>query len=90
MSRQTIVLAGLKHKRFTATFTITQDIRASHILVSSSSSGTVTLADNEGTVLNALPVLAGGYYPLDLSLTGTVTVTVGGTLDAVLVYTPGL
>lgn len=85
-----VIISGNRKKRFTATFTISQDIRASHFVVSTSSSGTLTVADKEGTVINAMPVIAGSCYPLDMPLEGTVTVTVGGTLDAVLVYTPGL
>ena len=56
------------------------------LLVATSTAGVVTIADQTGTVLNAMPVVAGTYYPLNVRLTGNITITVGGALDAMLTY----
>ena len=73
--------------RLTATNTTLAGVGLIGLLVATSTAGTVTIADSTGTLLNAMPVVAGTYYSLQVRLIGAVTITVGGTLDALLTYT---
>lgn len=69
-----------------ATITLTADSIGGFLCVTS---GTVTVVDARGTtVVNALPVTAGGYYPIPFYLEGaggTVTTAGGasGTVGAI-------
>ena len=56
------------------------------VLVASSTGGTIRVADTAGTICNTMAVVAGGWYPMPCNYVGTLTITVGGTLDATLFY----
>jgi hypothetical protein len=56
------------------------------ILVASSTSGTIKVADTYGTICNTTSVTAGQFYPMPCKWRGTLTITVGGTLDATVFY----
>jgi hypothetical protein len=59
------------------------------IIVAASSSGTLTVADKPNnaarTLVNAIPLTAGQFVPCKFRFLGGLTLTVGGTLDCVLV-----
>ena len=56
------------------------------ILVASSTSGTIKVADGKGTICNTMNVSEGVFYPMPCKYLGGLTITVGGTLDATLFY----
>ncbi len=56
------------------------------VFCSTSSSGTLTLADSQGNICNTLALEAGRYYPLPFELSGDLTATVGGTADITIGY----
>lgn len=76
--------------RFTSSQTIVGAPKLIGILCSTSTAGTITIADTGGgsgaarTLVNAMPVTSGQFYPLVMNTIGTVTITVGGTLDCLL------
>lgn len=76
--------------RFTANQTLVGAPKLMGILCSTSTAGTITIADLGGgggaarTLVNAMPVTSGQFYPLLVNTIGTVTITVGGTLDCLL------
>lgn len=80
------------YKNFTATTTIVpptgfRGARLLGIFVASSSSGTIKVQDGASTVVNTFFVNAGTFYPIPAECSGTVTITVAGTLDATVFYT---
>ena len=81
------VYEGAKRKNFTATTTIgTRGGQLLGILVASSSSGTVKLADPKGNICNTMSVSAAAWYPMPCEWSGELTITVTGTLDATAFY----
>lgn len=76
--------------RFTATQTLVGAPKLMGILCSTSTGGTITIADLGGgggaarTLISLMPLTAGQFYPLLMNTIGTVTITVAGTLDATL------
>ena len=56
------------------------------VFVSSSSAGTLKFADGKGTIANTFSAAAATFYRLPCRFQGTLTVTVGGTLDATIFY----
>lgn len=79
-------------KNFTATNTITAasstgNIMLLGIMVASSSSGTLKVASGTDTVVNTFSATAGTFYPIPAVCGSSVTITVGGTLDATVFYT---
>ncbi len=57
------------------------------IFVSQASSNpTLKVADTAGTIANTFTPTAGLYYPLPCETIGTITVTIGGTVDATVFY----
>jgi hypothetical protein len=43
--------------------------------------GTVTITDDNGTLVNGLSPIAGQFYVVPFQCTGTCTVTITGTID---------
>ena len=80
------VFEGDKYKNFTATTTIENSGNLLMILVASSSSGTIKVADTANTIVNTMSVSAGTPYPMPCKWRGTLTITVTGTLDATVFY----
>jgi len=50
------------------------------------SAGTLKVADSDGTIANTFSPVAGQFYPMPCQINGTLTLTVGGTLDATAFY----
>ena len=75
-----------KRLNFTATNTQLTAGTLVGILVASSSTGTVKVADGKGTICNTMSVAAATWYPMPCDYVGGLTITVGGTLDATLFY----
>lgn len=53
-----------------------------------SATPTIKVADTAGTIANTFTPLAGTFYPLPCQLSGTLTVTISGTVDATIFYGP--
>lgn len=53
-----------------------------------SATPTIKLADANGTIANTFTPIAGSYYPLPCRFVGDLTVTISGTVDATVFYTP--
>lgn len=49
------------------------------IVCTASSSGTIAIADGQGTVIATLSLTAGTVYELNIPFSGTLTLTLGGT-----------
>ena len=54
-----------------------------------SGSPTLKVADTAGTIANTFTPAPGTFYPLPCDFSGTLTVTVGGTVDATLFWVNG-
>ena len=79
-------------KNFTATTTITvsetqPNVRLLGIFVASATAGTLKVQSGSATVVNTFSVEPAVFYPIPAECNGTVTITVGGTLDATVFYT---
>lgn len=74
--------------RFTqaAAVTIPGPVRLLGFLVAQSASGTVTITDAGGALLDTMNVLAGTFYPFTGLSSGNVVFTPGGTVSGVLFY----
>lgn len=57
-------------------------------VASASNTPTLKLADSGGTIANTFTPVSGTFYPLPCQLSGTLTVTIGGTLDCTVFYGP--
>lgn len=53
-----------------------------------SSTPTIKVADGSGTIANTFTPLPGTFYPFPCRFTSTLTVTIGGTVDATIFYVP--
>jgi len=53
-----------------------------------SSTPTIKVADTGGTIANTFTPTAGTFYPLPCQISGTLTVTISGTVDATVFYGP--
>ena len=83
---QTVVESG-KRLNITATNTSLSGGHLMGIFVSSASSTpTIKVADSKGTIANTFNVVESTYYPLPCQFLGTLTVTLGGTVDATIFY----
>lgn len=83
---QTVVESG-KRLNITATSASLSSGYLMGIFVSqASSSPTIKVADGKGTIANTFTPLAGSYYPMPCGFIGTLTVTIGGTVDATVFY----
>lgn len=85
---------GQAYKRITATdATIkTGQGQTGHlfgILCSSTTAGTFAVTDSNGTITGTVTPAAGQFVPIPCEFQGTLTVTVGGTLDATIFYNVG-
>lgn len=79
-------------KNFTATTTISvaeyrPNVRLLGIFVASSTAGTLKIQNGSSTVVNTFSVEPAVFYPIPAECNDTVTITVGGTLDATVFYT---
>lgn len=86
------VTESQSYKNFTATTTIVpptnySGARLLGIFVASTSSGTIKVQDGSTTVVNTFTPTNATFYPIPAECRGTVTITVGGTLDATVFYT---
>lgn len=79
---------------FTATSTITPSTSAlvgNHLLgifvAQASATPTLKVADTAGTIANTFTPIAGTFYPLPCDFSGTLTLTVSGTVDATVFWT---
>ena len=86
------VTESQSYKNFTSTTTIvpaqtTPNVRLLGIFVASTSSGTLKVASGANTVVNTFTPNNATFYPIPAECNGTVTITVGGTLDATVFYT---
>lgn len=80
------VFEGDKRLNFTATTTALKSGTLLGIMVASSSSGTVKVADGDGTIVNTMSVAAATFYRIPCKFKGGLTITVTGTLDATAFY----
>jgi hypothetical protein len=55
-------------------------------VASASGTPTVKVADTAGTIANTFTPTAATFYPLPCRFTGTLTVTIGGTVDATIFH----
>ena len=53
-----------------------------------SASPTIKVADTAGTIANTFTPFAGTFYALPCQISGTLTVTISGTVDATVFYGP--
>ena len=53
-----------------------------------SSTPTLKVADSGGTIANTFTPAAGTFYPFPCQISGTLTVTISGTVDATIFYGP--
>jgi hypothetical protein len=53
-----------------------------------SSTPTLKVADTAGTIANTFTPVAGTFYPLPCQISGTLTATLSGTVDATIFYGP--
>lgn len=79
-------LRSCEHRNFTATDTALKDVNLVGIFVASASTGTLKLADATGTIVNTFSVAAATWYEIPARISGQLTITVGGTLDATAFY----
>jgi hypothetical protein len=87
MARNQVQEAGENRLNFTATSTLGGNGGyLIGIAVASASTGTIKVADDAGTIQNTTSVAAGQFYPMPVRFVGTLTITVGGTLDATVFY----
>lgn len=74
-------------KNITATNAELKDVNLLGVFVSQASgSPTLKVADASGTIVNTFTPTAGAYYRMPCRTIGTVTVTIGGTVDATIFY----
>lgn len=80
--------APSSYKAFSATFTFeTPNLILDHILISSTSTGTLKIVDGNGvTVLDTITPAANDDLPIYASVPGPITFTVANTLKATLFY----
>jgi hypothetical protein len=90
----TQVIEPLDWKRITATDNqLGQCTCLAGFLCTASGSGVLTITDAPAagarTIVNALPVVAGNWYPIPARTIGQVTITlVSGTVDGTIFYKP--
>lgn len=82
----TQVYEGDLRYNFTATNTALKSGNLLGILVASATTGTLKVADGDGTICNTMSVTAGTFYRMPCKFKGGLTVTVGGTVDATIFY----
>jgi len=80
------VFEGSDRLNITATNTALKSGNLIGILVASSTSGTLKVADVNGTICNTMNVTEGSFYRMPTRFMGGLTVTVGGTLNATIFY----
>lgn len=86
------VVEAFEGIRITATYSSLGNPVLAGFLCDASSSGTLTIADKGGasggdrTLLSAMALTAGNYYPLNVRCSGQVTITIGGTASGLLTY----
>lgn len=56
------------------------------VFVASSTAGTLRVADTTGTLVNTFTPAVATFYRLPTKWTGTLTITVGGVLDATVFF----
>ena len=87
------VYEGASRLNFTSTQTLTptatvlqNGIICGIFVASCSATPTLKVADTVGTIVNTFTPIAGTFYPMPCMFSGTLTITVGGTIDATLFY----
>jgi hypothetical protein len=82
-----IIEASRERLNLTATSTIAGGGVLMGVFVSSASSTpTLKFADTAGTIANTFTPEGGRYYPIPTLFTGTLTITVSGTVDCTVFY----
>ena len=84
----TEVYEGDKRLNITATNATLKSGVLLGILVASATTGTIKVSDGDGTICNTMSVTAGGFYRMPCKFKNTLTVTIGGTVDATIFYKP--
>lgn len=88
------VYEGSMRKNITSTATIVAPTGAGGIALlgvfvsQASSTPTLKIADTTGTIANTFTPVAGTFYPLPVTIQGTLTATLSGTVDATILYGP--
>lgn len=87
---------GANRLNFTATTTITPTSGygvGNHLLgvfvAQASSTPTLKVADTVGNIANTFIPSQGTFYPMPCDFSGTLTITVGGTVDATVFWMNG-
>jgi hypothetical protein len=70
-----------RRRNLTATATLQGWSGLMGVGCSTATSATLTVADPQGNIVNAMALTAGTYYPMPTRLTGNLTVTISGTAD---------
>ena len=58
------------------------------LVAQASATPTLKVADTAGTIMNTITPAAGQFYPMPCQLSGTLTVTISGTVDCTVFYGP--
>lgn len=80
------VCEGFERLNITATNATIKTGTLIGIFVSSTTGGTIKVADGDATIANTFTVAAATFYRLPCRFKGTLTVTVANTLDATIFY----
>lgn len=85
--RSQVIEAG-DYKNLTATGTMSSNggTLMGIFVASASATPTLKVSDSNGTIANTFTPTAGQYYPLPTTFSGTLTVTIGGTVDCTVFY----
>lgn len=82
-----IAIESGKRLNLTATNAALSNVYLRGIFVASASATpTIKVADDNGTIVNTFTPVAASYYPIPCETRGTLTVTIGGTVDATVFY----
>lgn len=82
-----VIEVARMRKNLAATGSIVGASSVAGVFVSqASATPTLKVADGGGVIMNTLTPLAGTYYPFPCKVTGTVTVTISGTVDCTVFY----
>lgn len=84
-----VVVECGQRKNLTATGTIAGSGELMGVFVSQNTSSTLQVADANGNIANTFTPIAGTYYPMPCGFTGGLTVTLSGTMDCTVFYSPG-
>lgn len=81
-----VIETATRRLNSTATDTSLKDVTLIGIFVASSSSGTLALADDDGTIVATFSAAAATFYRIPFACRGTLTITTGGTINYTAFY----